>query len=156
MDDQKKDERLLVEAVACRQVSEESQAKCGDLRFVALRLCGDLVPYIDGGTIGECDSNAIHDFRSECVHPHPGVPVADLLEELELWTEKFTTAAPQWPSEKEERIGGLRFAREAAQKPKGRWVWAKVGQFVDGKFVPADEITISEYRPDGSIKDTPE
>lgn len=88
MSDVQKGDRLLVEAEATRQVSEENQAKCGDLRFTAVKLLGDFrtKPTPDGG-VEEYEANRHLDFRPDCVHPHPGVPIKDLLKEARLAAE---------------------------------------------------------------------
>lgn len=83
----------------------------------------------------------IHDHAHAVLHRHPGVSVADLLEELELvWQRLCRCQASSLGSRydnlepQKQRSEELREAREKAQEPKmkegdGAWVFATV---VDG------------------------
>lgn len=105
---------------------------------------------------------ALFDADSQCVptlhlraEKHPGVPVEDLLEELELATRRICgaagfsepgeeyawrradRAAVERANERYRRWNALRAAREAAQKPKpkeGHDVWVR-GKAANGKVV---------------------
>ena len=94
----------------------------------------------------------------------PAVPVADLLEELELCYETMQNkGATEWKSYDLQRRSELKFARRDAQKPKlfqGQEVWlrAKVVQtnlvsvrripdVVGGKG-PAEHVNIQFYSDD--------
>lgn len=81
-------------------------------------------------------------FCTGPVQPDPGVPVADLLEEIDLLWEMVQSTSGQWHVDKANRVGqlqvarachkdALRTAREAAQEPSFKegeevWVRAKV------------------------------
>lgn len=89
-------------------------------------------------------------FGPEVEHPHPGVPVADLLEEIEELTELVRSAPHEelmncWRGdaraaiEKIDRIVELRTAREAANKP----------QLQEGQEVEVRATVHNPANPDG-------
>jgi len=100
----------------------------------------------------DCDK-LIRPFGCNEIHAHPGVPVADLVEELELlhkiWNAGMYTHnqhLPGWKTAKDwnARVHQLRDAREAAAEPKldleaeqQIWVRANVAdgaEYTDGTF----------------------
>ncbi len=71
----------------------------------------------------------------EHVHPHPGVSVGALVEELEtrdrLWDGNYS-GTPNLRRKAEGRVQELRASREAANQPKPHEVWVRGVQQADG------------------------
>ncbi len=66
-------------------------------------------------------------------HPHPGVPVADLVEEVDALWAWFADHMPtailktRYSDEHWEAAQELRAAREAAKEPKEAWIKVQTG-----------------------------
>lgn len=77
----------------------------------------------------------VEDAKADLIHPHPGVPVAALVEEAEVAAKLIDSVhhtagcrASQWWFDYDK----LRAAREAAQEPKLKEGWVKVQLLASG------------------------
>lgn len=85
-----------------------SERKSGDRVLVEAIINDDM------GNYATCKGGKFFVGNFAGTHPHPGVDIEALLEELELLNEARFSTGGQWHVDKDNRLHELRAAREAA------------------------------------------